>query len=297
MTGADFTSKPPGVHSVRSARPARVRYVRRHRRGQTAGSRSGRLGWNITPLFPEDRRPCSEVLGQPSATCRRSPSSEGRSSRFPKSPSAADPEHRRGDHQRGLRRRRQLRRAVHERLHRALQHDRESRSSLSTAGRCSTSRRRERRLDEAPTSPARSPPNGHYLIQQAAGAGGTLALPTPNATGTVATRREPLASSPWSTTRRADCSDCAGDRTCSVGLTAGTRRRRLRHDRQHVRRRLVRRRRRATRNSASRPAAHTNTWNNTTDFSARPALAGTAAARTGRGRRAESTIARGPGGR
>ena len=55
-----------------------------------------------------------------------------------------------------------------------------------TAGACSTPRRPARPGASDAADRARSPPGGYYLVQEAAGTGGTDRLPTPDATGTIA---------------------------------------------------------------------------------------------------------------
>ena len=70
---------------------------------------------------------------------------------------------------------------LHQRLHRALQPDRRG-DLRGRHGRCSTAPARGTSAQVTPLT-GQVPPGGHYLVQEAAGAGGTPALPTPDATG------------------------------------------------------------------------------------------------------------------
>ena len=105
---------------------------------------------------------------------------------LPTAASRGRPDVRRRD-QRGLRRWRQLRRAVHQRLHRAVQPRQRGRQtsagwSVQYASSTGTS------WQVTPLTGS-VPAGGFYLIAEGAGAGNGAALPTPNATGTIALSR------------------------------------------------------------------------------------------------------------
>ena len=81
----------------------------------------------------------------------------------------------------GVRRWRQRRRHVHQRLHRAVQ-PRHAPRRPDRLDRCSTPRPPARR-GRSRRCPARIAAGGDYLVAEAAGTGGTTALPAPDATG------------------------------------------------------------------------------------------------------------------
>ncbi len=143
-------------------------------RGRCVVARAGcHVGRSAHARYPPSRYACCR------ARCRRGPR-RGRGRR--RAAAGRRRLHRRRD-QPGVRRRRQQRRDLQERLHRALQPGRDRRST-SPAGASSTPRRPARPGRRRPW-PAPIAAGGYYLVKEAAGAGGTVDLPTPNATGTI----------------------------------------------------------------------------------------------------------------